>query len=162
MAVVLRKMLGIGKLPDDMRAAVEAEGLIHLAEFVAVTFRFSGKVPGVTAKGNIRSYVGALALTNVRVLGTLSTVPKKAGRAVDHQWNHASGSMVQASIDSDGLTLDIPDISVVDPGFAGSLSLHYKAPLSDEVLAQLPERTFAYDTPPKFVYSACGLPPRTS
>ncbi|MDT5065928.1 MAG: hypothetical protein QOK02_2083, partial [Mycobacterium sp.] len=64
MAVFLRKMLGIGSLPDDMQAQVEAEGLIHLAEFVPVTFRFSGHVPGKTAKGNIRSYVGALALTN--------------------------------------------------------------------------------------------------
>ena len=70
MAVFLRKWLGIGKLPDDMRAAIEAEGVLHLAEFVPVTFRFSGKVPGKTAKGNFSSYVGALALTNQRVLGT--------------------------------------------------------------------------------------------
>jgi hypothetical protein len=158
MAVVLRKMLGIGKLPDDMRAAVETEGLIHLAECVPVTFRFSGKVPGKTAKGNIRSYVGALALTRVRVLGTLSAVPKKAGRAVDHQWNHASGSMVHASIDSSGLTLDIADLSVVDPSFGGSLSLHHKTPLTDDVLAQVPQRTFSFDVPPKFVYLACGVP----
>jgi hypothetical protein len=157
MAVLLRKMLGIGKLPDDMRAQLDSEGLIHLAEFVPVTFRFSGKVPGKTAKGNIRSYVGALALTQLRVLGTLSSVPKKAGRAVDHQWNHASGSMVQATLDESGLTLDIPDISVVEPTFSGSLSLHYKAPLSQEVLMQLPQRSFAFDAPPKFVYSACGV-----
>jgi hypothetical protein len=67
MAVFLRKMLGIGKLPDDMRAQVEAEGVLHLAEFVPVTFRFSGRIPGKIAKANIRSYVGALALTNQRV-----------------------------------------------------------------------------------------------
>jgi hypothetical protein len=158
MAVLLRKMLGIGKLPDDMRAQIDAEGLIHLAEFVAVTFRFSGKVPGMTAKSNIRSYVGALALTKVRVLGTLSTVPKKAGRAVDYQWDHVSGSMVQTTIDESGLTLDIPDISAIEPVFSGSMSLHYKAPLSEDVLAQLPKRSFAFDTPPKFVYSACGVP----
>jgi hypothetical protein len=157
MAVLLRKMLGIGKLPDDMRAQLDSEGLIHIAEFVPVTFRFSGKVPGKTAKGNIRSYVGALALTQLRVLGTLSSVPKKAGRAVDHQWNHASGSMVQATLDGSGLTLDIPDISVVEPTFSGSLSLHYKAPLSQEVLMQLPQRSFSFDAPPKFVYSACGV-----
>jgi hypothetical protein len=158
MAVLLRRLLGIGKLPDDMRTAVEAEGLIHLAEFVPVTFRFSGKVPGKTAKGNLRSYVGALALTELRVLGTLSSVPKKAGRAVDHQWNHASGSMVQATLDEHGLALDIPDISAVEPSFSGSLSLHYKTPLSQEVLVQLPQRSFAFDAPPKFVYSACGVP----
>jgi hypothetical protein len=158
MAVFLRKMLGIGQLPDDMRADVEAEGLIHLAEFVAVTFRFSGRVPGKVAKGNIRSYVGALVLTNRRVLGTLSAVPKKAGRAVDHQWTDAAGSMVQATLDESGLLLDVPDMSVVQPDFSGSLSLHYKAPLTQELLASLPQRSFAFDVPPKFVYSACGVP----
>jgi hypothetical protein len=135
MAVFLRKMLGIGSLPDDMQAQAEAEGLIHLAEFVPVTFRFSGHVPGKTAKGNIRSYVGALVLTNQRVLGTLSSVPKKAGRAVD-----------------------VPDISVVEPTFSGSLSLHYKTSLPQEVLMRVPQRSFAFDVPPKFVYSTCGVP----
>jgi hypothetical protein len=158
MAVFLRKVLGIGKLPDDMRAQVEAEGVLHLAEFVPVTFRFSGKVPGKTAKGNFSSYVGALALTNQRVLGTLSSVPKKAGRSVDHQWNDAAGSMVKAILDETGLTLDIPDISVVEPTFVGSMSLHYKTSLSQEVLRQLPQRSFGFDVPPKFVYSVCGVP----
>jgi hypothetical protein len=158
MAVFLRKMLGIGKLPDDIKAQVDTEGLLYLAEFVPVTFRFSGRVPGKTAKGNIRSYVGALVLTDQRVLGTLSSVPKKAGRAVDYQWRDAEGSMVKASLDESGLTLHLPDISVVQPTFAGSMSLHYKAPLSEEVLARLPKRSFAFDVPPKFVYSACGVP----
>jgi hypothetical protein len=157
MAVFLRKMLGIGGLPDDMRALIDGEGVLHLAEFVPVTFRFSGKVPGKTAKGNLRSYVGALALTDVRVLGTLSSVPKKAGRAVDHQWNAAAGSMVQATLDGSGLLLDVPDISVIDPSFSGSVSLHFKAPLPEDVLIRLPERSFAFDVPPKFVYVACGV-----
>jgi hypothetical protein len=45
MAVFLRKMLGIGKLPADLRAEIEPEGIIHLAEFIPVTFRFTGSVP---------------------------------------------------------------------------------------------------------------------
>jgi hypothetical protein len=56
MAVILRKLLRIGKLPADMRGEGEPEGIIHLAEFVPVTFRFSGSVPGFVSKGNIRSY----------------------------------------------------------------------------------------------------------
>jgi hypothetical protein len=158
MAVLLRRVLGIGKLPDDMRAQIESEGVLHLAEFVPVTFRFSGKIPGKVAKGNISSYVGALALTSQRVLGTLSSVPKKAGRSVDHQWNAPGGTMVQATLDESGLLLNVPDISVVDPGFTGSVKLHYKAPLSAELLMRLPERSFAFDVPAKFVYSVCGVP----
>ena len=118
----------------------------------------AGKVPGKTAKGNLRSYVGALAITNKRVLGTLSTVPKKAGRAVDHPWHADAGSMVTATLDGSGLTLDVSDLSVVDPAFAGGLSLHYKSALADDVLVRLPQRSFAFDVPPKFVYSAVGVP----
>ncbi|OPX10417.1 hypothetical protein [Mycobacterium sp. AT1] len=158
MAVFLRKMLGIGGLPDDMRAQVDAEGVLFLAEFVPVTYRFSGKVPGKVAKGNISSYVGAVALTSQRVLGTLSTVPKKAGRSVDHRWNAPQGTMVHGSLDESGLTLTGSDLSVIDPTFAGSVSLHYKTPLPAEVLAALPEREFTFDVPPKFVYSVCGVP----
>ena len=158
MAVFLRKMLGIGQLPDDMRAQIESEGVLHLAEFVPVTFRFAGKIPGKVAKGNLSSHVGALAITGQRVLGTLSSVPKKAARTVDHQWKTPSGSMVQATLDESGLLLSVPDISVVDPGFSGSVKLHYKAPLPADVLSQVPERSFAFDVPAKFVYCVCGMP----
>lgn len=158
MAVFLRKLLGIGRLPDDMRAAVDSEGVLLLAEFVPVTYRFSGKVPGKTAKGNIRSYVGALALTHRRVLGTLSTVPRKAGRSVDHEWDDAGGSMVRATIDGSGLLLDLADIAVVDPRFSGTLSLRYKTPIPEDVLMRLPTRTFGFDVPPRFVYSVVGVP----
>ena len=85
MAVFLRKLLRIGKLPDELRAEVEAEGIIHLAEYVAVTRRFSGRVPGKRSAGDIASYVGSLVLTNQRVLATLSTVPKLAGRTIDQR-----------------------------------------------------------------------------
>lgn len=158
MAVFLRRMLGIGKLPDDLRAKLEAEGVLHLAEFVPVTFRFSGNIPGKVAKGNISSFVGALALTSQRVLGTLSSVPKKADRSVDHEWNAPGGSMVRATLDESGLVLSVPDVSVVDPSFSGSVKLHYKASLSVEVLMEVPERSFAFDVPAKFVYSVCGVP----
>ena len=45
MPVFVRKLFGIGKLPADVRAAAEAEGLIYLADFVPVTRRFSGAIP---------------------------------------------------------------------------------------------------------------------
>ena len=67
MPVFLRKLLRIGKLPDELRAEVEAEGVIHLAEYVAVTRRFSRAVPGLRSAGSIASYVGALVFTSQRV-----------------------------------------------------------------------------------------------
>lgn len=87
MAVIVRKWFGLGRLPADLRCQVEAEGLIYLAEYVAVTRRFTGVIPGLRASHSIASYVGALAFTEQRVLGTLSMVPKLAGRVVDARWD---------------------------------------------------------------------------
>src|SRR5689334_7933237 len=98
MPVILRRMLGIGKLPDELRAQVDSEGVMFLAEFVPVTRRFSGRVPGHRAAGSITSYVGALALTSQRVLGTLSTVPRRAGRSIDQRWDAPRTGAMTAEI----------------------------------------------------------------
>lgn len=158
MAVLLRKMLGIGALPTDERDAVAEETVLHLAEFVPVTFRFSGTVPGKLAKGNLRSYVGALAFTDRRLLGTLSSGPKKAVKTADQLWSEPDGTMVHASIDNSGVLLDIPDMATVGRCFTGSMSLRYKTSLPDELLAQLPRRELVFDVPQKYVYLACGMP----
>ena len=151
-------MLGIGALPTDERDQVADETILHLAEFVPVTFRFSGNVPGKVAKGNLRSYVGALAFTDQRLLGTLSSGPKKAAKTINQPWTAPPGTMVHATIDNTGVLLDIPDMSVIGRCFSGSMSLRYKTPLSDELLAQLPRRELVFDVPQKYVYLACGMP----
>ena len=103
MAAFFRKLFGIGKLPADLRAEAETENIIHLAECVPVTFRFTGSVPGKVSKGNVRSYSGALAITSQRVLGTLSTVPKLAGRVIDLRWDAPGEGPVQGEFSADGL-----------------------------------------------------------
>jgi hypothetical protein len=155
MPVFLRKLFGIGKLPADMRAQLEDEGLIYLAEYVAVTRRFSGAIPGLRTKGTVGSFVGSLAFTTQRALATLSVVPKLAGRAVDVRWTDAGSGAAKAEISSTGLQLDL-DVVDVDPKFSGHLSLHYKDAIPEEVLARLPLRSLAFDVPPEYVFRAVG------
>jgi hypothetical protein len=157
MAVFLRKLLGIGKLPDDLRSAVEAEGIIHLAEYVAVTRHFSGRVPGLRSAGSVSSYTGSLVLTSQRVLGTLSSVPKLAGRVIDQRWDAPQSGAVTADISEAGLHINV-DVGRVDPRCSGRLSLHYKEPLRAEVLTRLPLLHLAYDVPPEWVFRAVGVP----
>ena len=147
MAVFLRKLLGIGKLPAELRAEVEAEGIIHLAEYVSVTRRFSGRVPGMRSAGSISSYVGSLVLTNQRVLGTLSSVPKLAGRTIDLRWDAPQLGAVKAELSATGLVLDV-NVAEVDPRCTGHLSLHYKETLPEDLLMRLPRRSLAFDVPP--------------
>jgi hypothetical protein len=157
MAVFLRKLLRIGGLPDDMRTQVEAEGILHLAEYVPVTRRFTGKIPGKRSKGNVASYVGSLVLTNERALATLSTVPKLAGRTIDQRWDAPQSGTVTAELSESGLHIEV-DINAVDPRCSGQLSLQYKEPIPAEVLARLPRRSLAFDVPPEYVFRAVGVP----
>ena len=157
MAVFLRKLLGIGKLPDELRAEVQAEGIIHLAEYVPVTRRFTGRVPGMRSAGSISSYVGSLVLTNQRVLGTLSSVPKLAGRTIDQRWDAPQEGAVKAELSATGLVLDV-NVAEVDARCTGHLSLHYKDPIPEDVLMRLPRRSLAFDVPPEYVFRAVGVP----
>lgn len=158
MAGLFRKLFRIGKLPDDMRPQVESEGVIYLGEYLAVVARFTGEVPGRKSVGLVRGYGGALALTSQRVLGTVSVLPGKGGRAVDQPWNAAQSGTVTGTLSESGLLLEIADLAQVDPAFSGHLSLTYKADLPADVLTSVPTRTLAFDVPPKFVYSALGIP----
>jgi hypothetical protein len=159
MPVFLRKLLRIGGLPDDLRVAVEAEGVLYVAEYVPVTRRFSGSVPGKRAHTDISSYVGSLAISSQRVLATLSSVPKLAGRTVDQEWNAEQTGPVKAEISSSGLHIAV-DVGEVDPRFDGHLSLNYKTDIDDDVLARLPRRSLAFEVPPEYVLRAIGVPDR--
>lgn len=158
MAGLFRKLLRIGKLSDEMRTQAEAEGLIHLDQYIRVLARFTGKIPGRRSVGLIRSYGGALVLTNQRVLGTVSALPGTSGRAVDQPWTVPQAGAVRGTLSESGLLLDIPDLSLVDPQFSGTLSVTLKSELPPEVLSRVPTRAIAFDVPPKFVYSLLGVP----
>jgi hypothetical protein len=157
MAVFLRKLLRIGNLPDELRAEVQAEGVIHLAEYVAITRRFTGRVPGMRSAGSISSYVGSLVLTNQRVLGTLSSVPKLAGRTIDLPWDTPQIGTVKAELSETGLLLEV-NVAEVDARCTGHLSLHYKDAIPENVLTRLPRRSLAFDVPPEYVFRAVGVP----
>jgi hypothetical protein len=156
MAVFVRKLFGIGKLPDDLHAQVEAEGLIYLADYVAVTRRFSGVIPGVRAPHSVASYSGSLVLTSERVLATLSMLPKLAGPTVNVRWDAPQTGSAKVAISSAGLQADV-DVSEVDEKFSGELSLHYKAAIPADVLAGLPRRSLAFDMPSEYVFRAVGV-----
>ncbi|OBG37699.1 hypothetical protein [Mycobacterium sp. E3198] len=156
MAVFVRRLFGIGKLPAGLHAQVEAEGLIYLADYVAVTRRFRGTIPGVRLPHSVASYVGSLVFTSERVLATLSMLPKLAGPTVDARWDAPRTGAAKVEISSTGVQVGV-DVAEVDPKFSGELSLHYKAAIPDDVLAALPRRSLAFDMPPDYVFRAVGV-----
>lgn len=156
MAVFVRRLFGIGKLPDELHAQVESEGLIYLADYVAVTRRFSGTIPGVRLPHGVASYTGSLAFTSERVLATLSMLPRLAGPTVSVRWDAPQTGAAQVEIAATGLQVDV-DVSAVDAKFSGELSLHYKVAIPAGVLDTLPRRSLAFDMPPEYVFRAVGV-----
>jgi hypothetical protein len=155
MAVFVRRLLGIGKLPDDLHAEVEAEGLLYLADYVAVTRRFSGVIPGVRMPHSVAYYTGSLVLTRQRVLATLSMLPKLAGVTVDVRWDAPHTGAARAEISSAGLEVNV-DVAQVDERFSGELSLLYKASIPADVLSGLPLRSLTFDMSPDCIVRAVG------
>jgi hypothetical protein len=156
MAVFVRKLFGIGKLPEELHAEVEAEGLLYLADYVAVTRRFSGAIPGVRLQHSVASYSGSLVFSSERVLTTLSMLPRLAGPTVNVRWDAPQTGPAKVEISSTGLRVDV-DVAQVDEKFSGELSLHYKAAIPADVLAGLPRRSLAFDMPPEYVFRAVGV-----
>lgn len=141
-----------------MRREVESEGVIYLREYIRVWTRFTGQIPGRRSVGLIRGYGGALVLTNRRVLATVSTVPRRAGRAVDQPWASAQDGAVTGTLSQSGLVVHVGDLSRIDPRFSGTLSLAFKTRLGADAMWRLPTRSIAFDVPPKFVYGLLGVP----
>jgi hypothetical protein len=156
MAVFVRRLFGIGKLPDELHAQVETEGLLYLADYVAVTRRFSGTIPGVRLPHGVASYSGSLVFTSERVLATLSMLPRLAGPTVDVRWHAPQIGPARAQISPTGLQVDL-DVGEVDDKFSGELSLHYKAIIPADVLSGLPRLSLAFDMPAEYVFRAVGV-----
>jgi hypothetical protein len=156
MPVFVRRLFGIGKLPADVRAEVEAEGVIYLADYVPVTRRFSGAIPGLRSAHSVASYVGSLVFTSQRVLATLSSLPKLAGAVVDVGWDATQSGTATAEIMPNGLHVEA-DVDAIDQTFTGHLSLHYKLDVPADVLAALPRRSLTFEMPPDYVLRAVGV-----
>lgn len=156
MAVFVRRLFGIGKLPADLRAEVEAEGVVYLVDFVPVTRRFSGAIPGLRSAHSVASYVGSVVITSQRVLATLSSLPKLAGPTVDVRWDAPQTGPASAQLSATGLQVDL-DVGCVDETFEGQLALQYKTAIPGDVLTGLPRRSLSFEMPPEYVYRAVGV-----
>jgi hypothetical protein len=147
------------RVPDPLRAQLESEGLIHLAEKIGVTLKFSGSVPGLFSGDGRNRGNGALAITRQRLYATFPSAPRLGGPAIDQQWDAQTGPAV-VTLDESGVQLDI-EIGRVDPRFHGQLSLLYRQPLTADVLGKLPARSLRFTVPPEYVFHILGVRAKT-
>jgi hypothetical protein len=150
----------LSSVSADLHQQLEAEGIIFLADRVGVSRHFSGHVPGVYSGYDAARYRGAFAFTGSRVVATLPTSGDPGLRAADCGWDSPGGPAI-LTIAADGLRIEI-DLRAVDHAFSGTMSLHYRAAIPDEILHQVPKTTLRVPVDPVFVYRAAGVRPRSN
>lgn len=158
MLAFLRNWSQLTNVPAELHDELEAEGLIFLAQRVGVVRHFSGHVPGVFSASGVSRYVGAFAFSAARVVATFPTRGDANLRSMDCAWDAARGPAA-ATITKKGLLIDI-DLRGVDRAFSGSMKLHYKRQIPDEVLERLPVTSLRSTVDPVFVYRAAGVRPK--
>ena len=128
----LRNLSQLSNVPAELHEQLEAEGLIFLAHKVGVVRHFSGHVPGVFSASGVSRYTGAFAFSAARIVATFPTRGDSGLRSIDCSWDTNRGPAA-ATITKKGLQIEI-DLHGVDHAFSGSMKLHYKRTIPDEVL----------------------------
>lgn len=112
---------------------------------------------GCFSAAGVAHYVGAFALSAARVVATFPLRGDADLRSIDCSWATNTGPAA-ATVTRKGLLIDI-DLRGVDKACSGSMKLHYRREVSDEVLGQLPTTTLRFPVEPAFVYRAAGVRP---
>jgi hypothetical protein len=156
MASFFSRFVRVGRLPEPVRAQLAPEAILHVAERVHVTQRFSGSAPGVHSALSVNRQLGLVVFTRERLYAMLPTVSRLKGPAIDRRWADPHDGPAKVDISEAGIQLAI-DIHQVDPRFRGELSLKFKFTLPDDVLAALPPRSLAFGVSPDYVFHLLGV-----
>lgn len=101
----------IGRLPERMRVQFAPEGILHVAERVHVTQRFSGSAPGVHSALSVNRHIGLVLFTRERLYALLPTIPRLKGPAIDRRWNDPNDGPAKVAVSDDALA-DLPSRSL--------------------------------------------------
>jgi hypothetical protein len=150
------RFVRIGRLPQPLRLQLEPEGIIHVAERVRVSQRFSGSAPGLYSSVSVNRHIGLVVFTRERLYALLPGIPRLGGPLIDRRWDASNDGPAKVEISDTGVHIDI-DIGEVDARFRGRLSLHFKMVIPDDVLATLPTQSLSFAATPEYVFHLLGL-----
>ncbi|HZQ33369.1 MAG TPA: hypothetical protein VFB19_16770 [Mycobacterium sp.] len=151
------RLFRVGTLPEPLRAQLEPEGIIHVAEKVRVRERFSGGVPGRHDALGVNRHIGLVVFTRQRLYALLPSLQMLKQPAIDQRWDAPHDGPARVEISDSGVKLEIVGLQQVDPRFHGDLSLDFRTSLPDETLAALPSRSLAFAVSPEYVFHMLGV-----
>lgn len=155
MVNVLKRFRGVGGLPPAMRARFEPEGILLVAERVAVRQRFSGSVPGRHDALSVSRHRGLVVATRSRLYALVPTMPRLKVPSIDQPWTSVAGSAT-ATLAAEGLSLHIA-LGDVDSRFSGDITTSWRVAVDEAVLAGLPARRLSFDVSSDYVFSSLGV-----
>jgi hypothetical protein len=150
----------VGSVPADVRAELEPEGIILIAEKVRVRQRFSGSVPGRHDGLGISGHTGFVVCTGRRLYASIPTLGRLTEPAIDQAWDATQQGPAKVAITETGVTLTI-DLKRVAPRFSGEMTETFATDLGAELLTELPAHSLAFRVCPKYVFHSLGVRSRT-
>lgn len=152
----LSRLFRVGTLPAPLREQFEPEGIIHVAEKVRVRKRFSGAVPGRHDALGVNRHIGLMVFTRQRLYALLPTLQMLKEPAIDQRWDAAQEGPARVGISGDGVKVEF-ELPHIDARFRGEMSLDFRTPLTDDVLAALPCFSLAFAVSPTYVFHMLGV-----
>ena len=150
----------VGRLPKPLRAQLDPEGIIFVAEKVRARQRFSGSVPGRHDAIGINRHTGLVVFTRQRLYALLPTLPRLKQPAIDQRWDATQDGPAKVAISDSGVQLTI-DLRHVDARFSGDLSVEFPIVLPDHVIGSLPSQSLAFPVSAEYVFHMLGVRART-
>jgi hypothetical protein len=153
--MVGREQAPAGRLTDDrpremLVPALAGQELLFSAEQVRAVRTFSGKVPGLVSSGSKNLFFGSFVVTDQQVIGTLGSQ-----KVIDVSFGSGDHGPVTVRLEPDGLHV-VWDLDRIHPACRGSMRLHYKQAIPDEVLARVPHREVSFSVDPANVVRFAG------
>ena len=136
-----RLLLGNGTLRPELRAALEAEGLVLVAEGLPGSLRYTHfKAPGKRFHGKVTGVRVGLGLSRERVVAYSSS-----GRAklVDTPYDSPRWAMVEVAHEEDRVEFRVDYDKQDDRRFAGRLTIRARTPEAQRIAGEVNARIAA-------------------
>jgi hypothetical protein len=132
-----RMLLGSGRLPDEQRAALVAEGIVVLEEGLvgSVTYRHY-RAPNRRANWRKEAAAGSIAITGRRLLVWAGRM-----RHIDVPLDHPIRSTIEVTLDGADRACFAYDAGATDPARSGRVEVRLRTAAAARVVQLLNHRT---------------------
>lgn len=144
------KRLFAGPITAALTNAVEGETVLFRSEPARSVNSFSGRVPGLRARGSKNWFLAAFAVTDRRVVGI-----GRRGTMVDVGYDMRADGPATLTLGSDGLRVHW-DMDRVHPSCHGKMDLHIPAEVPETALIGFPVKQLSFNVDPQKVVRFTG------